>query len=67
MPNHTHNIDWETSCPARPDGRHCEHWYDADPCCACGDPADTHNIDNIGITLNNMADTIQSEETRTDG
>lgn len=26
----------ETPCPAREDGQHCNHWYDGEPCCACG-------------------------------
>jgi hypothetical protein len=30
----------ETPCPARDDRTHCVHWYDGDPCCGCGDPAD---------------------------
>jgi hypothetical protein len=30
---------WETPCPSREDGKHCEHWYDdTGPCCGCGDP-----------------------------
>lgn len=23
-------------CEAREDGIHCVHWWDAEPCCACG-------------------------------
>ena len=30
----------ETACPVREDGQHCEHWYDCEPCCACGDETD---------------------------
>lgn len=29
----------ETPCPGREDGIHCEHWYDGDRCCGCGDVA----------------------------
>lgn len=25
-------------CPVRPDKLHCNHWYDEEPCCACGAP-----------------------------
>lgn len=32
-------MDWETPCPKRADRIHCEHWYDGDACCACGDRA----------------------------
>jgi len=32
--------EWETPCPARTDGQHCDHWYDGGKCCACGDPAE---------------------------
>lgn len=35
--------DWETPCRDRHDQKHCVHWYDGEPCCACGDdngPAD---------------------------
>jgi hypothetical protein len=32
--------DWETPCPAREDGAHCDHWYDGEACCDCHDPAD---------------------------
>lgn len=28
--------DWETACPKREDGQHCNCWYDGSPCCACG-------------------------------
>jgi len=28
---------WETFCPEREDGQHCECWYDGEICCACGD------------------------------
>jgi hypothetical protein len=27
--------EWETECPARSDRKHCEHWYDGEPCCDC--------------------------------
>lgn len=23
-------------CDARDDGKHCSHWFDGSPCCACG-------------------------------
>ena len=29
--------DWETPCPEREDGIHCNCWYDGQPCCSCGD------------------------------
>lgn len=31
---------WETPCPARDDGQHCDCWYDGQACCGCHDPAD---------------------------
>ena len=31
---------WETECPVRADKQHCEHWYDGNPCCACGEAMD---------------------------
>lgn len=39
------NDDWETPCPASPEDLepgqaflgHCNHWYDGEPCCWCGD------------------------------
>jgi hypothetical protein len=32
----------ETPCRLSRDGsQHCDHWYDADGCCWCGDPAMT--------------------------
>ena len=34
--------DWETPCPKRDDSMYCVCWYDGDPCCACGDPADVN-------------------------
>lgn len=24
------------ACPKSNDGMHCQHWYDCEPCCACG-------------------------------
>ncbi len=30
--------DWETPCPEREDGQHCDCWYDGEACCACGAP-----------------------------
>lgn len=39
--------EWETPCPKREDKIHCVHWYDAEPCCNCGD--DTWvGVDNEG-------------------
>ena len=35
--------DWETPCPNREDGIHCNCWYDGGRCCACGD--DTKETD----------------------
>jgi dUTP pyrophosphatase len=32
-------MSWETKCPNREDEQHCNHWYDDEPCCACGDDA----------------------------
>lgn len=32
---------WETPCPAREDGQHCDCWYDGQACCGCHDPADS--------------------------
>lgn len=32
------------TCPARPDGLHCNHWWDGDgPCCGCGFDGDLVN------------------------
>lgn len=24
------------ACPKSADGMHCDHWWDEEPCCACG-------------------------------
>ena len=34
--------DWETTCPKREDGQHCDCWYDGEACCACGAAAMTN-------------------------
>ncbi|MGH8899430.1 MAG: hypothetical protein ACRDZ4_20995 [Egibacteraceae bacterium] len=39
--NKLDDAEWETACPERADQKHCVCWYDGDPCCACGDPADS--------------------------
>lgn len=26
----------EEYCPKREDATHCRHWWDCEPCCACG-------------------------------
>lgn len=33
------NNPMDESCPRAANGFHCIHWYDAEPCCACGAPA----------------------------
>jgi hypothetical protein len=33
--------DWETPCPMREDGIHCNCWYDGSVCCSCGAPGTT--------------------------
>ena len=37
-------VDWETPCPNREDGQHCNCWYDGEPCCACGDTGMDTNL-----------------------
>lgn len=51
--------DEETACPARDDGIHCNHWYDGEPCCDCGDGKEMqmtektlHNSDVSGAKVN---------------
>lgn len=33
----------EQTCPNREDDMHCIHWWDGEPCCACGAPAMTED------------------------
>lgn len=35
----------EEWCPRRSDGVHCDCWYDGEPCCSCGAPADDDSKD----------------------
>ncbi len=37
--------NWETTCPNRDDGQHCNCWYDGEPCCACGDDCEEDRQD----------------------
>lgn len=47
------NLDanWETPCPKREDGRHCDCWYDGQACCACGAAAESQEVLNEDISV----------------
>lgn len=46
MPKPEH---WETPCPESDDGQHCNHWYDGESCCYCGDPPEETTGEDNGI------------------
>lgn len=52
--------DPETPCPNREDSRHCIHWFDDEPCCACGDDG-TNPPDNY-ISDDPRCDDLTAEE-----
>jgi hypothetical protein len=40
-------------CPGRTDGGpHCEHWFDMEPCCVCGqyDPPTDEELEAMDMT-----------------
>lgn len=43
--------DWETPCPNREDGQHCNCWYDGGACCACGDKPKLENEVETNLTF----------------
>ena len=56
--------EWETPCPGRDDKIHCDHWYDGESCCGCGD--DEGRVDGedfaVEIVREGIEKTVQSPE-----